>query len=164
MGKSFARETLDQVREKLAMTNDNDMIRRGDVLELLLSTSGMTHKTIAAVQRILPAFAASHPADPAINADSRQRVTVKPLVWRPYPNPAFAGPDVSIADAEFSQRYQVQRDPWAASFMVYLHPTLPITSGTLWWESKGYPTLEAAKAAAQTDYEVRILAALDVQP
>jgi len=145
------------------MTHDNDLIRRGAVLDAMCKGPRTVQDRIDII-RAIPAVAASQTADPVINAGSRQRVTVKPLVWRPYPNPALAGPDVSIADAEFSQRYQVQRDLWAASFMAYLHPTLPITSGTLWWESKGYPTIEAAKAAAQADYEVRILAAIDVQP
>ena len=91
-------------------------------------------------------------------------VKVKPLVLKEYPNPAFAGPDVAVADAPFSHRYQVQRDPWAHGYMAFLHPSLPITSSTLWWESKGHPTIEASKAAAQADYEARIMASLDVQP
>ncbi len=33
-----------------------------------------------------------------------------------------------------------------------------------WLFSMGYPTLEAAKAAAQSDYEARIIAALEVAP
>jgi len=87
-------------------------------------------------------------------------ITVKPLEWGPYPNPKFAGPDVAVADATFSHEYQVQRDPWEPTYIAFLHPALPIIDSTLWWESKGHPTLEAAKAAAQADYEARILAAL----
>ena len=86
---------------------------------------------------------------------------VMALVWGPYPNPKFAGPDVAVADAPFSHEYQVQRDPWAPTFIAFLHPALPIIDSTMWWESKGHPTLESAKAAAQADYEARILAALD---
>lgn len=85
---------------------------------------------------------------------------VSKLVWLPYPNPVFAGPDVAIADAPFSHRYQVQRDPWATSFIAFLAPRLPITSSTLWWESKGHETLEVAKAAAQADFERRIFACI----
>ena len=90
--------------------------------------------------------------------------TVKPLVWGDYPNRAFANPDVYVAEAPFSHKYQAQRDPWANSFMAYLHPTAPIASSTLWWESKGHATIEDAQAAAQADYEARIMAAIDVQP
>lgn len=54
------------------MTNDNDLIRRGDAIEACrgLDPEG----DIAAI----PAVAASQPADPVINAGSRQRVVVKP--------------------------------------------------------------------------------------
>ena len=91
-------------------------------------------------------------------------VKVKPLVWGDYPNRAFASPYVAVAEAPFSHRYQVQRDPWANSFMAYLHPTAPIACSTLWWESKGHATIEDAKTAAQDDYEARIMSAVDVQP
>lgn len=92
--------------------------------------------------------------------DERLVASVKPLSWHPYPNEHFAGPNVAVADAIFSHRYQVQRDPWALTYMAFLHPTLPITSSTLWWESKGHKDLEAAKAAAQADYTARILSAI----
>ena len=104
------------------------------------------------------------PADPVVKADSCQPVRVKPLVWGDYPNRAFANPDVAVAEASFSHRYQAQRDPWANSFMAYLHPTAPIASSTLWWESKGHATIESAKAAAQADYKARILSAIEPQP
>jgi hypothetical protein len=60
------------------MTNENDPIRRGDAIALTLLGDA---KTVADAIAALPAVAASQPADPVSNADSRQRVTVKPLVW-----------------------------------------------------------------------------------
>lgn len=90
---------------------------------------------------------------------------VKPLEWEPYPYPEHAGPDVAVAHVkQFAHRYQVQRDPWAPTFVAYLHPTLPITDSTMWWQEKGFATLDAAKAAAQADYEQRILSALVPRP
>ena len=83
-------------------------------------------------------------------------VAVKALEWEPYPNPVFAGPDVAIAHVEFRCFYQVQRDPHAPGFMAYLTPQY----GTLFWESKGHNDIEAAKAAAQADYDRRIRSAL----
>lgn len=83
---------------------------------------------------------------------------IKPLEWGPYPNEALAGPDVAVANIEFRHAYQVQRDPWGPGFVAYLHPTTQDT--TLWWESKGHPNIEAAKAAAQADYEARVEAML----
>jgi hypothetical protein len=56
------------------MTNSDDLIRRGDALA---ASPYISQKRINAI----PAVAASQTADPAVNADCRQRVTVKPLVW-----------------------------------------------------------------------------------
>jgi hypothetical protein len=84
-------------------------------------------------------------------------VAVKPLEWGPYPNPVFNDPaNVAVANIEFKHVYQVQRDPWGPGYIAYLAPK----HGTLWWESKGHETLDAAKAAAQADYEQRIRSAL----
>jgi len=59
------------------MTNDNDLIRRGDALNIYTDWTLGPEEAIAKL-RALPAVAASHPADPVINADRCQRVTVKP--------------------------------------------------------------------------------------
>lgn len=85
---------------------------------------------------------------------------VKPLVWKPHPFSQSTIEECAIADAPFSHRYQVQRDPWASTYIAYLHPTQPITDSTLWWESKGHSDIEAAKAAAQADHTARIHSAL----
>jgi len=78
------------------MTNENELIRRGAILELCQTledeapsgsydNGGTTDGWMMACRRIekaiaaLPAVAASQTADPVINAHSRQRVTVKPL-------------------------------------------------------------------------------------
>lgn len=83
-------------------------------------------------------------------------VEVMKLEWGPYPIPEFAGTDVAVAKTIMNHQYQVQRDPWAPTYVAYLHPILPITDSTLWWESKGHSTIEEAKAAAQADFERRI--------
>ena len=89
-------------------------------------------------------------------------VKVKPLVWGPYPNPVFAGSDIAFANVEWTVPYcyQVQRDPWAPGYMAFGFPR----HGTETWNSKGHPTIEAAKAAAQADYDARILAAIQPDP
>ena len=109
------------------MTDDNDLIRRGDVLELLVSAPGMTQKTLAAV-------AASQTSDPVINAGSRQRVTVKPLVWDGL---------VCVTEDKYCPSYWGKEDGFVDSYT------------TMRW----HPTLEAAKAASQADYVTRNLAA-----
>lgn len=87
---------------------------------------------------------------------------VKQLEWGPYPNEALAGPDVAVANVDFKSAYQVQRDPWGPGYIAYLHPT---TYGTTkWWESKDHATLEAAKSAAQSDFETRIRSSLVAAP
>lgn len=106
------------------------------------------------LRKIARAALASRPASPDV------RVAVKPLEWGPYPNREFDNPDVAVADAPFNHRYHVQMDPWAHTYIACLHPRLPIIDSTLWWEGKGHETLEAAKAAAQADYERRILSAI----
>lgn len=119
--------------------------------------TGMPLSFVAAADaiRALPAIAASQPADPAVKADSCQRVTVKPLVWtgeyRPVSSP---------------QHYQVWSDNGGSGapddpveifdgFMLF-SPTMT-TLGI-------HRNIEAAKAAAQADYERRILAAIETQP
>lgn len=89
-------------------------------------------------------------------------VAIKPLEWGDYPNPHFAGPDVTVAnfDTFGSMKYQAQRDPWALSYVTFLAPQ----HGTLFWESKGHQTIEEAKLAAQADYERRIRSALEPSP
>ena len=86
---------------------------------------------------------------------------VRPLVWKAHPSGLSTIDECAIADAPFSQRYQVQRDPWAHSYLSMLHPRLPITESTLWWESKGHADLAAAQAAANADHAARVISALD---
>lgn len=87
---------------------------------------------------------------------------VKSLKWGPYPNPAFAGPDVAVASLDIfgGHHYQVQRNPNARGYMAYLAPDFD----TLFWKSEGHENVEAAKAAAQADYEQRIRSALVATP
>lgn len=89
-------------------------------------------------------------------------VQVKALEWGPYPNPVLACEDVAVAavGAFGGHKYQVQRDPDADGYIAFLAPQF----GSLFWSSKGHDTLEAAKAAAQADYDARITSALITAP
>ena len=91
-------------------------------------------------------------------------VKVKPLVWEPHPFSQSTIEECAIADAPFKQRYQIQRDPWATTYIAMLYPRIPISDSTLWWESKGHADMASAREAAQADYEARILAALPPDP
>lgn len=101
----------------------------------------------------------------ALPAVTPQCVKVKPLEWGPYPNVALAGPDIAVANFDLlgAKTYQVQRDPWGSGFLAFTFGGAEFFH----WESKGHATLEAAKAAAQANYEAyeaRILSALGVTP
>lgn len=91
--------------------------------------------------------AASQPADPVVKADSCQRVTVKPLVW----------------DHEHMEGWVFARGGVLQyAIMLSVNRVYGVHG-----EHDGaaqFPTIEAAKAAAQADYEARILAAIDTQP
>lgn len=87
-------------------------------------------------------------------------VKVKPLVWEPHPFSQSTIEECAIADAPFKQRYQIQRDPWATTYIAMLYPRIPISDSTLWWESKGHADMASAREAAQADYEARIRALL----
>ena len=63
--------------------------------------------------RAIPAVAASQPAEPAVNAGSRQWVTVKPLVWDGGEILVATGTDVHITShiipADMRDEYEVER-------------------------------------------------------
>jgi hypothetical protein len=98
----------------------------------------------------------------AIAALPAAHMGVKPLEWGDYMNRALAGPDVAVAHVSFVAPviYQVQRDPHSNGYMAFAYPK----NGTECWSSKGHVDLDAAKSAAQADYEARILAALEPAP
>lgn len=167
------------------MTNDNDLIRRGDVLNLLPydgdgDPSGtFDHKIFVKLEAIaaIPAFAASQPsaletcgrcmgsgygghpdngalcidcngsggvaasqpADPVTNADSRQRVMVKPLVWEE------VNPGVFVAESSLGV--------WSRFDGHYMRP-----------DASGGIASDNPEAAAQADYAARIMSAIDVHP
>jgi hypothetical protein len=163
------------------MTNENDLIRRGDAHDAVRNTVFMSDalEAIAALPAVAAsqpadletcgrcmgsgygghpdssalcndcngsgAVAVSQPADPVIKADSCQRVTVKPLVWR--------GDSIRLTAGRMGKMYECM---WC------FHGQ----KGAGWsdYDEDWHPTLEAAKAAAQADYEARILAAIDTQP
>ena len=131
--------TPEQMRE--AAASDNDLIRRGDVTAIPLL--GMTVTQIERAIRAIPI------------APQPVAVTVKPLVWR-----------------EQSNTCQVADTPWgSAAVQDESHALCPHRWG--WWmvgsdeddSATGYGNnIELAKAAAQADYEARILSALTIQP
>ena len=88
-----------------------------------------------------------HILDAAIAALPARGVGVKPLVWR-------EANDGNYRKGEcFTTRSPISFAPIAAH-----------KKHDGWWlnvDCKTYPTLDAAKAAAQADYEARILAALE---
>jgi len=113
---------------------------------------------IAAARQLVPALLAERDAAMA------GAVKVKPLVWKPHPCSQSTIEECAIADAPFKHRYQIQRDPWATTYIAMLYPRIPISDSTLWWESKGHADMASAREAAQADYEARILAALQPDP
>lgn len=78
--------------------------------------------------------------------EAAQGVAVKPLEWRDNPDKGEGG---LLADGIFGVVYHVQGDAWS------LHRRMH------WEEAEG---TEAAKAAAQADYDRRILPALSPAP
>ncbi len=93
------------------------------------------------------ALAASQPADPVTNAGCRQTVKVKPLVW------TYVGGETWIARTTIGIA-SVQKD--THGWGVWLAGQ---NSESVCWRVEN--TIETAKAAAQADYEGRILAALE---
>ena len=119
------------------MMRDDDLIKRVDVMFCFDDdmTIHQARKSIAA----LPAA----PAQPVA-------VTVKPLVWS----------DCEIENWDVFEcltilgRYKVQK------FVDRDYALLVLPNGSI----TRHQTIDAAKAAAQADYEARIMAALNVQP
>jgi hypothetical protein len=133
------------------MTADNEMIRRGDARNAVVRSAG----AMDAVARIYDL--------PAVQPG------VKPLVWENVvaectrqKAPALGGHySVVQFDAGTDEaHYATNIDLGGLAFVFILEPDLKFGGR----RPKRFPTLEAAKAAAQADYEARILAALEVQP
>ena len=141
-------------------SHDMSAIRADDGTRYKLATFRHASDAFFAqeARRLLPAMR------DALRAAVAPAVRVKPLVWLEHPNSLSTIDECAVADAPFSHRYQVQRDPWGPGYMAFLYARLPIVDSTLWWESKGHATIEAAKAAALADRDARILSALDTAP
>ena len=129
-----------------------DLILRAAALAALdqhAHGGGQTYRSITlevAVEaiRALPAVAASQPADPAVKVDSCQRLTVKPLVW-----------------------FEVERGTNGYGKWTAQGYTVRKIEGLFLLDFAGegkstwrFITSDEAKAAAQADYEARILAAI----
>ncbi len=76
-------------------------------------------------------------------ANPQVGVKVKELEWQP----SALRPNMLVAKSGFEQNYVITK----------------LDDGTWWTIGKGFPTLEAARAAAQQDYETRILSAITLQ-
>ena len=79
------------------------------------------------------------------------RIRVKPLVWEDQPGGSYCWTQGLHYYTEGSDAEQ----DWYVSCMIYDDDV---------WQGDNQSTREAAKAAAEADYEARILAALDVEP
>jgi len=173
------------------MTNDNDLIRRGDALDAYTDWTLEPEEAIAKL-RAIPAVVASQPADPVTNADRRQRVTRETLAEELASRRASYCSALPGSDEEFKsfllgfdyaaeialrQRVTVKPLVWENHPMGWIAapPTgqayiidVRIKGRVMFIKGMNPPPkfsdLEAAKAAAQADYEARILAAIDVQP
>jgi hypothetical protein len=119
------------------MTKDDEMIRRGDALALFKNYTG----TDFWMQQIA-ALPAAQPG-------------VKPLVWDDFEG--LGAKAQAWKQANYLITWWKSRGQFEVVASYPGHQGEAIGAGF-------YPTLEAAKAAAQADYEARILAALDVQP
>jgi hypothetical protein len=125
------------------MTADDDLIRRADALAVMARHGLQFGKTSEAFHEVA--------ALPSVQPG----VTVKPLEWQVFEGRgakarAWKQANYLIAWWKSRQQFEV-----VASYPGYQGEA--IGAGF-------YPTLEAAKAAAQADYEARILAALTPQP
>ena len=116
------------------MTHDNDLIRRNDAALAVLQN--FTETTQLEAIAAIPAVATGQPTGPVSNAGS---VKVKPLVWETWEHGA------AWSDSIFG-RYSLWDGHWRGP------------------NDYGGRASENPKAAAQSDYEARILAAIEVQP
>lgn len=126
--------------------SDNEMIRRGEVLAIV-GPMQWSNSPIAAV-----AAGDAYRAIAAIPAAPAPTVKVNPLVWELLPDRDADFPKW-FADTGIGKQYHAFKAWWG------LHKK---------WAYCGidgfHHTLEDAKAAAQADYEARILAAIKVTP
>lgn len=144
--------------------SDNDLIRRGDALAVIVKAQtasctcltktddpswhrdGCTYRVLRDVEAMI-----DHVQPVAIPA---AEVAVKPLEWVDF---ADRG---AKAQAWNDANYMIQK--WSDGRWE-ISASYPGYSTSIYGMDRFHPTLEAAKAAAQADYEARIMAELDVQ-
>lgn len=130
------------------MTNENDLIRRGDAMEAaraIIRRGDSDYRVgMSGFSNPIDAFEHAIANIPAVTADP-VRVTVKPLVW-------FDCEDGTSHDE--GCQYEIDKDS-----KQYWRIIRGVTGGASYLRHA--LSLEAAKAAAQADYEARILAAID---
>ena len=114
-----------------AEAHDDDLIRRGDVLRLVIGTADIQRGPSTDMQRMIRAVPA-------------RGVGVKPLVWI----------EIEDDDCDF-EAFASGLRYWIVSVTDHQHTVKCNT-----YEIGDCLTVEKAKAAAQADYEARILAAL----
>jgi hypothetical protein len=133
------------------MSDDNDPIRRGDVLTILTDGECYAVSDVWSAIRVLPAV----------------QPRVKPLVWT-YPTPADRLCHAHETAPSFGGAYHISPDEDSSLGYWLLQWTLRVDDFCTRYGGKitRHNDPEAAKAAAQADYEARILSALEpaVQP
>lgn len=124
--------------------NDDDLIRRGDAL-----AARSLHNSARAAEITIAALPAA-------------QVAVKPLVWLRYGPGCYTVKSLKEADNGCDVVFYAEK----SEVNGYIINTVTKPGYFRCWIDWGdeYPTIEAAKAAAQADYEARIRAALDVAP
>lgn len=138
--ESTVTETEGRAQDAIAqMRAERDEARAQ--LAILYGEEGMGNVTPADASTALAA------RDAAMRNEGRRRVKVKPLEWK-----EATGDDYRKGECFYARS------------IIDLTPISVTNSRNGWWlntNSETYPTIDAAKAAAQADYEARILAALE---
>ena len=127
--------------------SDNDLIRRGDALRIMSDGDDI-------VGPDYPEWFINRYA--TINAIPAVQPTVKPLVWRTIQD-KYDGGREHYGTGAFGHWYCVHRRKSGVWDIVHHVDGKPI-------HLEPCDPLDAAKAAAQADYEARILSALDMYP
>lgn len=120
------------------------MKAQADYLESWPVTSDATVQLLREGADRIEALEAETPVRAAVGALAERAIAVKPLVWKG---------DTSVSIAGIYRVFKlIAGDDWAFG----------VNGIANRWEV--YPTIEAAKAAAQADYERRVMSALTVEP
>ena len=148
-------KALEDALRKLELANDRVCGARPQRVYNLMIAGGMAdalRELDCARAEARAALAASQPAQPVA-------VKVKPLVWE---QSEYPGAVAATAKAFYDAGYKITS--WSGFDYVEVTVAAPGYQKTGYVGEGIYPDFDAAKAAAQADYEARIMAALDVLP